>query len=199
MEPTGETIQVRVSALVRDARTDAPFVLLQIPGTRRHLPIWIGDAEANAIALALAGRRFERPLTHDLLQQVIDGLGAELARVTITELQGNTFFARLQLLRDHEVISVDARPSDSIALALRCEAPIFLSQGILESSEASLVELDQESSTAEEVEQLIRDVELGIGRDQPEPGPEPGSGPEEEDDDDDEEDDEWPSSGPGGA
>jgi bifunctional DNase/RNase len=188
MDPMGEVVQVRVSALVRDARTDAPVVLLQIPGTRRHLPIWIGDAEANAIALALAGRRFERPLTHDLLQQVIDGLGAELSRVTITELQGNTFFARLQLQRGHEVVAVDARPSDSIALALRCEAPIFLSQGILQDSEASLVELDQEGSTAEEVERLIRDVELGIGRDQPEPEPE---------EDDEEEDDEWPSSGPG--
>ncbi len=193
MEDSGQLIEVRVSALVRDAGTDAPVVLLQLLGTQRHLPIWIGDAEANAIALVLAGRRFERPLTHDLLQQVIDGLGAELTRVVITGMEGNTYYARLHLVRGEEIISVDARPSDSIALALRCAAPIYLSRELAESQAASMLEAEADDEKQKAVEELIRDVQRGMGRDQPEPG-----GSEDSEDSEDEEGGEWPSSGPGG-
>lgn len=186
MDPTAELIEVRVSALVRDANTDAPVVLLQVIGTRRHMPIWIGDAEANAIAMVMAGRSFERPLTHDLMQQVIDGLDGTLERVVITSLEGNTYFARLQLTREHEIISVDARPSDSIALALRCKAPIYLSRELAEAQAENMLEVEDNSENQQVVEDLIRDVEKGIGRDQPSPEP-----------DEDEEDEGWRSSDPG--
>jgi len=171
MDSSSDLVEVRVSALVRDANTDAPVVLLQLEGTKRHMPIWIGDAEANSIAMVMAGRSFERPLTHDLMQQVIDGLGASLERVVITSLEGNTYFARLQLTREHEVISVDARPSDSIALAMRCEAPIYLSRELADSQADNMLEVEESQDNQQVVEDLIRDVEKGIGRDQPPPDP----------------------------
>lgn len=169
MDSPADLIEVHVSALVRDANTDAPVVLLQIVGSKRHMPIWIGDAEANSIAMVMAGRKFERPLTHDLMQLVIDGLGGTLQRVVITELTGNTYYARLQLARGHEVISVDARPSDSVALALRCGAPIYLSRELAESQSDNMLEVEESHDNQQVVEDLIRDVEKGIGRDEPPP------------------------------
>ncbi len=186
MDPTTELIEVRVSALVRDANTDSPVVLLQVVGTKRHMPIWIGDAEANAIAMVMSKRSFERPLTHDLLRQVIDGMGGTLERVVITTIEGNTYFARLQITREHEVISVDARPSDSIALAMRCEASIYISRELADSQADNMLEVEDNAETKQVVEDLIRDVEKGIGRDQP--PPKPGE---------DEEDEGWRSSDPG--
>ena len=99
---------------------------------QRVLPIWIGPAEASAIAMELAGVKFSRPLTHDLLKQVIVGLGAELRKVIITQVKDNTYFAELHIYRGDTVIQIDARPSDSIALALRLKAPIFTSDTLLE-------------------------------------------------------------------
>ncbi len=185
MDPTAALIEVRVSALVRDAKTDAPVVLLQVLGTKRHLPIWIGDAEANAIAMVLAGRRFQRPLTHDLMQQIVDGLGGKLSRVVVTDIQGNTYFARLYLSRGHELVAIDARPSDSIALALRCESPIFLSRKVAEGQADNMLEAEESVDKQQVVENLIRDVQNKMDPDDPGPP-----------DDFDEEGGEWPSSDP---
>jgi bifunctional DNase/RNase len=107
-------------------------VILQEQQGERVLPIWIGPAEASAIAMELAGVKFSRPLTHDLLKQVIVGLGAELRKVIITQVKENTYFAELHLYRGDTVIQIDARPSDSIALALRLKTPIFTSETLLE-------------------------------------------------------------------
>ena len=96
--------------------------------------IWIGAAEANAIAMELKGVKAQRPLTHDLLKQVIVGLGGELRRVVISSVKENTYFAELLIRRDDHVFQVDARPSDSIALALRLNAPIFTSDQLLDES-----------------------------------------------------------------
>ncbi len=95
------------------------------------IPIYIGHHEAQAIAMEMADVKFERPLTHDLLQQVIIGLGAQLSRVILTRVEKSTYYAELQLRRDDHVIQIDARPSDSIAIALRLKAPIFASQDLL--------------------------------------------------------------------
>src|ERR1051325_6486666 len=100
-------------------------------GGERALPIWIGPAEASAIAMELAGVKFARPLTHDLLKQVILGLGADLRKVIITQVKENTYYAELHIYRGDAVIQIDARPSDSIAVALRLKAPIFTSEGLL--------------------------------------------------------------------
>lgn len=125
-----------------DARSDAPVVLLYVPPVEMCLPIWIGAAEAASIALALRGESIGRPLTHDLLTMVIDGLGGHVERVVITDQREGTYFARIFLGRDHEVVAVDARPSDGIALALRVDAPIFLEEALLDKVRDSLVSLD---------------------------------------------------------
>src|SRR3989442_1464096 len=106
-------IQVRVAHLGLDRTTNTPVVILQEQEGERVLPIWIGPAEASAIAMELAGVKFARPLTHDLLKQVILGLGADLRKVIITQVKDNTYFAELHIYRGDAVIQIDARPSDS--------------------------------------------------------------------------------------
>jgi len=125
-------IEVRVAHLGLDRTTNTPVVILQERDGERVLPIWIGPAEASAIAMELAGVKFSRPLTHDLLKQVIVGLGADLRKVIITQVKENTYYAELHIYRGDQVIQVDARPSDSIAVALRLKAPIFTSETLLE-------------------------------------------------------------------
>lgn len=117
--------EVRVASLGLDKTSNTPVVILQEKGGDRVLPIWIGPSEASAIAMELAGMKFSRPLTHDLFASVVKGLGSELQRVIITKVVENTYYAELILNRSGEVISIDARPSDSIAIALRARAPIF--------------------------------------------------------------------------
>jgi len=114
-----------------DRTTNTPVVILQEQEGERVLPIWIGPAEASAIAMELAGVKFARPLTHDLLKQVILGLGADLRKVIITQVKDNTYYAELHIYRGDAVIQIDARPSDSIAVALRLKAPIFTSENLL--------------------------------------------------------------------
>jgi len=124
-------IEVRVAHLGLDRTTNTPVVILQEREGERVLPIWIGPAEASAIAMELAGVKFARPLTHDLLKQVIVGLGADLRKVIITQVKENTYYAELHVYRGDAVIQIDARPSDSIAIALRLKAPIFTSDNLL--------------------------------------------------------------------
>ena len=133
-------IEVRVAHLGLDRATNSPVVILQEKDGERVLPIWIGPAEASAIAMHLAGVKFARPLTHDLIRQLIVGLGGELRRVTITQVKDNTYFAELHIHRDDHIIQIDARPSDSIAVALRLNAPIFTRDELLERSSIETVE-----------------------------------------------------------
>ena len=116
-------IEVTVAHLGLDRSTNTPVVILREKEGARVLPIWIGPAEASAIAMELQGMKAQRPLTHDLLKQVIIGLGGDLRRVVISAVKENTYFAELLIRRDDHVFQVDARPSDSIALALRLRRP----------------------------------------------------------------------------
>ena len=138
-------VEVKVAHLGLDRQTNTPVVILQEKEGERVLPIWIGPAEASSIAMELAGVKFSRPLTHDLVKQVIIGLGGELNRVVITRVQENTYYAELQIHRNDEIVQVDARPSDSIAVALRLAAPIFTQESLLELTAIDTVE----SSTSE--------------------------------------------------
>ncbi|HEU0015245.1 MAG TPA: bifunctional nuclease family protein [Longimicrobium sp.] len=127
-------IKVRVQSLGLDQNTKSPVVILQEDDGDRVLPIWIGPAEASAIAMELAGMKFPRPLTHDLFPLIIRGLGGTLTRVLITRVQENTYFAELVITRGDEVFTVDARPSDSIAIALRTRAELFAGDDLLTSA-----------------------------------------------------------------
>ena len=125
-------IEVRVAHLGLDRTTNAPVVILREVEGARILPIWIGPAEASAIAMEMQGMKAPRPMTHDLLKQVVTGLGAELRRLVIADVRDNTYYAELHLTRGgDDRFLVDSRPSDGIALALRLHAPIFAAEGLL--------------------------------------------------------------------
>ncbi len=126
------TVEMKVWRLALDERTDTPVVMLQEAGGDRLLPIWIGRAEARAIAMELAGRKFQRPLTHDLIKTLIEGLDAAVAKITIVELRDSTFYAKIFIQKADEIVGIDARPSDSIAIALRTRSPIFAAEELLQ-------------------------------------------------------------------
>jgi bifunctional DNase/RNase len=128
-------VRMRVAHLGLDRSTNTPVVILQEEGGERTLPIWIGAPEANAIALEMQGAKPERPLTHDLMKHLVSGLGGELRRVVISGLRENTYLAELLIYRGGDVFEVDARPSDSIALALRMNAPIYSNEDLLQNGE----------------------------------------------------------------
>ena len=138
-------VEVKVQSLGLDRNTSNPVVILQEIDGNRVLPIWIGPSEASAIAMELAGMKFARPLTHDLFASVVSGLGGELQRVLITKVVDNTYYAELIIQRNGEVISVDARPSDSIAIALRMAASIFTTDDLLEHTSVEVSDQSDES------------------------------------------------------
>ena len=121
-------IPVKVHSLGLDAANNVPVVLLKDESSNRALPIWIGPAEAAAISQVIDKVAVERPMTHDLIKSILDGLGVTLEKVAVTGLVNGTFLAQLFLKSHGRYVTVDARPSDSIALALRCGAPIFADQ-----------------------------------------------------------------------
>jgi bifunctional DNase/RNase len=131
-------IEVRIASLALDPRTNQPVIVLkpldEEPGEGRLLPIWIGHPEATAILLALEGAEPSRPLTHDLMRNVLQTLDAYVERVEITRVEEGTFFAALVLRAEERSIAIDARPSDSIALAVRMGAPLFVAEEVLDSA-----------------------------------------------------------------
>lgn len=138
-------VEVRVQSLGLDRATNTPVVILQELKGERVLPIWIGPGEASAIAMQLADMQFARPLTHDLLVSVLKGLGGAVQKVLITRVEQSTYFAELIVQRDGEVFSLDARPSDSIAVALRVDARIYAHDSLLE---PATVEISDEEPSA---------------------------------------------------
>ncbi len=120
-----------VTGLGIDSATDSPVVLLMEVGGDKVLPIWIGYPEASAIALELAGLNFERPLTHDLVREVMKGLKSEVIKIEISDLIDNVFYAGLFLQSGNVVVKIDARPSDSIVMALKFSAPIFVEEKLM--------------------------------------------------------------------
>jgi bifunctional DNase/RNase len=124
-------VEVTVEKLGLDSSTNSYVVILREKGGNRLLPIWIGQPEAESIMLQIQGEHPPRPLTHDLCKRLISGLGGSLRRVQITQVKENTYFAELHIQRGDETIQIDARPSDSIAIALRLESPIFAQDSLL--------------------------------------------------------------------
>jgi uncharacterized protein len=125
-------VETRVNGLILEHKSQQNIVILREVEGDRILPIWIGPAEAQAIRRILSEEPFPRPLTHDLLHLIVEGLKAKVTRVVIADLKENTFFASVFVERDSEVVSIDARPSDSIAVALRARAPIYVNEKLLQ-------------------------------------------------------------------
>ncbi len=127
-------IEMRIRGLMLDPSTNMPIIVLKDVNSDSVLPIWVGVFEANAIALEIEKSAPPRPMTHDLLKNVILGLGAVMDRVVVTELRNDTFYACIWATRDGQPIRIDSRPSDAIALAMRTDAPIYVEESVLASS-----------------------------------------------------------------
>ena len=123
-------VPVQVHHVGFDRHAQAPVVILADTETTRFLPIWVGPFEARAIALALAGTPAPRPLTHDLLKNVLEHMGVEFQKIVVSALKDNTYFARIHLLFTDRSVEIDSRPSDAIALALRFDRPIFVARDV---------------------------------------------------------------------
>ena len=136
-------IEMTIKGLMIDPVTNVPIVLLRDEDQQRVLPIWVGPVEANAIALQIENVAPPRPLTHDLLRNLLVELGVTLRRIVISDLTDSTFYAYLELSRQGETLLVDARPSDAIALAIRTAAPIFVDSAVLERARSTDVSTDQ--------------------------------------------------------
>lgn len=125
-------IQMKVEGLLFDPRSSMYILLLKEIDGDSTLPIWIGKPEADSIALALGGVITPRPLTHDLIKNLLDSIKIRITRVVVTEILDNTYYALIYLTDGKREIPVDSRPSDAVAIALRVSAPIFVEEGIME-------------------------------------------------------------------
>lgn len=127
-------IEMKVSGLTIDPITNTPIVILKDLQEKKAIPIWIGLFEASAIATELEKITFSRPMTHDLMHDILKILGVEIDRIEICDLKNNTFFANIHLSREGQNFTIDARPSDAIAVALRAGAQIFVEDQVIEKS-----------------------------------------------------------------
>ena len=127
-------LEMKVSCIVADPFTDMPVVILNDEDGEKSLPLWIGFEEASAIAMEIKKAPRPRPLTHDLLKNVIAATGYEVSEIEITELRENTFYARLRIKKDGEELLVDSRPSDAIAIALRTGCRIMVDEEVIKAS-----------------------------------------------------------------
>ena len=157
-------VEAKVNGLILEHKTQQNIVVLREAEGERILPIWIGPGEAQAIRRILSEEPFPRPLTHDLLVLLVEGLKAKVTRVVIADLRENTFYATVFIARNGDVLSIDARPSDSIAIALRAQAPIFVNEKLLQpppqgDEETTAGEAPRELSEEDKAEQLRRFLE----------------------------------------
>jgi uncharacterized protein len=130
----GTEIEMTIKGLMIDPITNMPIIVLRDGEGQRVLPIWVGIFEANAIALQMENVQTPRPMTHDLLKNVIDDLNAAVERIVVCELKDNTFYATIHLRSGVGQVTIDARPSDAIALALRTSSPIYVEETVLQTA-----------------------------------------------------------------
>lgn len=150
-------IEMTIKGLMIDPVTNTPIVVLRDLEGQRVLPIWVGVFEANAIAVLIENITLPRPMTHDLLRNVITDLHAQVDRIIVNDLRDNTFFAVIQLLVGGERVAVDARPSDAIALALRARAPIFVEEHVVD--HARNAEPNEQSGEAERLQKWLENLD----------------------------------------
>jgi len=139
-------VEMRIRGLLMDPVTNTPIVILKDANSDTVLPIWVGIYEANAIALEIEKISTPRPMTHDLIKNVLAGLDTHVHKVVVTELKEDTFYAVIWMERDGHSISVDSRPSDALALALRVDCPIFVEEEVLKTSKKAASASDPQTS-----------------------------------------------------
>jgi bifunctional DNase/RNase len=149
-------IKMTVRGIALDPITNMPIVILKDPEERRALPIWVGIFEANAIALELEKVSTPRPMTHDLLKNILEGLGITVQQIIVNDLKENTFYATIELNYNGSVVSIDSRPSDAIALALRVNAPIFVSENVV--TQAKNIEVSEEKEETDKWKEWLENL-----------------------------------------
>jgi uncharacterized protein len=155
-------VEMKIRGLMMDPVTQMPIVILKDVSGKTVLPIWVGIYEANAIALEIEKVATPRPLTHDLIKTLLLGMQTSLQKVVVSELKDDTFYAVIWLEKDGKLMSIDSRPSDALALALRLDCPIYVSEQVLQSS--STESASSEKATNEELKRWLEglnDEDLG--------------------------------------
>jgi bifunctional DNase/RNase len=152
-------IEFKIKGLMMDPLTNSPIVVLQDTTSDTLLPIWVGIFEANAIALQIEKVDTPRPMTHDLMKGLLNHLKAKVTKIVVTELKENTFYALIFLSVEGKTITVDSRPSDAIALALRTDSPIFVTDDVIsKSSSTTPSTLTAERSSPEDIKQWLENL-----------------------------------------
>jgi bifunctional DNase/RNase len=150
-------IEMTIKGLMVDPITNMPIIILRDKDGQRVLPIWVGVFEANAIALQIENVTPPRPMTHDLLRNVIEDLHGRIEKIVVSDLKDNTFYALIYLRVDGEIVAVDARPSDAIALALRARAPILVEESVIDN--AKTADLVPEKGDAERLQKWLENLD----------------------------------------
>ena len=154
-------VEMRIRGLLMDPVTNTPIVILKDANSDTVLPIWVGVYEANAIALEIEKVSTPRPMTHDLIKNVLTGLDARVHKVVVTELKEDTFYAVIWMELDGRVISVDSRPSDALALALRVDCPIYVDDEVLKNSKKATTSTEATSEEMRKFLENLGDEDLG--------------------------------------
>jgi len=148
--------EFKIKGLIMDPLTNSPIVILQSVEKNTLLPIWVGIFEANAIALQIERIDTPRPLTHDLIKNILLQLDANVDKIVVTDLQGNTFYAVIHLRMNGDHITIDSRPSDAIALALRTDAPIYVTEEVINNSRN--ISLEKENLDSEDIKKWLENL-----------------------------------------
>lgn len=150
-------IEMKVMGIALDTRTGSPIVVLHDKQNRRALPIWIGSAEASAIIRKIENLNVVRPMTHDLIPDIIQKTGYELDRIEINDVEQETYYATLFLKKGDEVLEIDSRPSDAIAVAIRVDAPIYVTANVLSNGSVS-TDSAKDEEEAQEFKQFVQSI-----------------------------------------
>ena len=150
-------IEMKVMGIALDTRTGSPIVVLHDIDNRKALPIWIGSAEASAIIRKIENISVARPMTHDLIIQIVKKLGGNIDRIEINDVEKETYYANIYLTKDDEEIVIDARPSDAIAIAIRVDAPIYVTANVLANGSVSC-DAAKDEEEAQEFRNFIQSI-----------------------------------------
>ncbi len=150
-------IEMTIKGLMVDPITNMPIIILRDKEGQKVLPIWVGIFEANAIALQIENISTPRPMTHDLLRNVIQDLNARVEKIVVCDLKDNTFFALIYVATTGETVAIDARPSDAIALALRTKAPIFVEESVIDNAKSA--DLTPEKADSERLQKWLEGLD----------------------------------------
>lgn len=150
-------VEMKVEGLTLDPLTNMPIIILKDSSGQKALPIWVGIFEANAIALEIENISTPRPMTHDLLKNMILSMEAEIKHILVNELKDNTFYAVISVMHNGHTLNIDSRPSDAIALALRVKAPIFVEEKVIEAAKS--IELPESDKRGDDKDQWSKWLE----------------------------------------